>query len=71
MRSFLLAFSEIQTRPEELASKEAANVALKELYIYWRAEMAPCFSPKKYDVASSKFWLLLERVHVEASWRAT
>jgi hypothetical protein len=53
---------------QELASKVAAEVALKELYIYWRAEMAPCFSHKKYDIIYSKFRLLLERVRVEASW---
>lgn len=53
---------------QELVPKENAEVALKELYIYWRAEMAPCITHKKSDDVPSKFRLLLERVRVEASW---
>lgn len=53
---------------QELASKESAETALKELYIYWRAELAPCLTYKKSDAVTSKFRLLLERVRVEASW---
>ena len=53
---------------QELASKESAKAALKDLYIYWRAEIAPCVTYKKSDAVTSKFRLLLERVRVEASW---
>ncbi len=53
---------------QELASKDSAEAALKELYIYWRAEVAPCITYKKSDAVTSKFRLLLERVRVEASW---
>ena len=53
---------------QELASKESAEMALKDLYIYWRAEIAPCVAHKKADAVTNKFRLLLERVRVEASW---
>jgi len=53
---------------QKLASKEAATVALKELYIYWRAEMSLGTSRKSYDAVLDRFRSLLERVRVEASW---
>jgi hypothetical protein len=53
---------------QELVSKVDAEAALRELYIYWRAEIGPCITHKKSDVVTSKFRLLLERVRVEASW---
>jgi hypothetical protein len=53
---------------QKLAAKENAEVALKELYIYWRAEMAPCHTDKTFEAVTGGFRLLLERVRVEASW---
>lgn len=53
---------------QELASNDAAMVALKELYIYWRAEMSLGTSRKNYRTVLEKFRSLLERVRVEASW---
>lgn len=54
---------------KELASKESAAAALKELYVYWRAELAPCTAGEKSeDAITRKFKLLLERLRVEASW---
>ena len=51
----------------EFALNANATAALKDLYIYWRAELAPCTTTKTEEV-SDKFRLLLERVRVEASW---
>jgi hypothetical protein len=53
---------------EELALKETALAALKDLYVYWRAEIAPCTTYKRADAVTSKFRLLTERVRAEASW---
>ena len=53
---------------QELTTKEGAKAALKELYIYWRAEIAPCNTHKNADDVRSSFLLLLERVRVEESW---
>jgi hypothetical protein len=52
---------------QELASNEAATAALKEAYIYWRAEMSLGNSDSRNAVMAG--WrTLLERVRVEASW---
>jgi hypothetical protein len=53
---------------KELASREAAMAALKEVYIYWRAEMYLGTSDKSDDVVLHKFTSLLQRVRVEANW---
>jgi hypothetical protein len=52
----------------QIASNEAAMVALKELYIYWLTEISLGTPPKNYDAVMHKFKSLLERVRVEASW---
>jgi hypothetical protein len=56
------------TLKEQLATNEAAKTALKELYIYWRSEMAEVHTRKNTNAVEHKFNALLERVRVEASW---
>jgi hypothetical protein len=53
---------------QELSSKDSAVAALKEAYIFWRAEMSLGTSTRSYDQVLDEWRAHIERVRVEMKW---